>query len=409
MDNNHCRYCGTELSHRFVDLGLMPLANDYVKKEDEDKGQVFYPLEVKVCEKCLLLQTMEYRRPEEIFSEYKYFSSFSKSWLQHAYHYVEMIIRRLSLNRDSKVFEIACNDGYLLQYFQPHGISVLGIEPAENVALEAQNKGIPCEIKFWDEDAARVITKKHGKADLIIGNNVLAHVPDIGGFVKGVATALKDGGTCTFEFPHVLKLIELKQFDTIYHEHFSYLSLLTVKRIFDDLGLKIYDVETLETHGGSLRIYGTKSGNDIKVCDSVNRIIEKEKKAKLDLVATYEDFGREILNIKIESVKLLGKLKSERKRIVAYGAAAKGNTFLNYTGIGKDIIDFVADASTEKQGLMLPGTLIPIVSPEVIKEAKPDYIIILPWNLYDEVSKELSYTREWGAKFITLIPDVRIN
>lgn len=409
MDNKHCRFCGKILKHTFADLGVSPVSNEYLSEENLDRGQVFYPLTVKVCDECFLVQALEYQKPEEIFVDYKYFSSFSTSWLQHCHAYVDMIVDRLKLNENSLVYELACNDGYLLQYFKPHAISVCGIEPAANVAEEAKKKGIDVEVEFWGEDTAKAITSKRGKADLIIGNNVLAHVPDINSFVEGIHCALKENGTVTMEFPHLEKLIRLNQFDTIYHEHFSYFSLLTVCKIFGAHHMKIYDVEELSTHGGSLRIYATHEDNEeYVITDKVKEILNREKKFGLTEIESYEVFGRKVEKIKRDSWKLLVTLKEEGAKIAAFGAAAKGNTFLNYCGIGKDVIDFVADSSTAKQGLYLPGTRIPIVSPDKIKEEKPDYIIILPWNLKNELTEILEYTREWGCKVITFIPEVEV-
>lgn len=409
MKDKHCRFCGKELKHTFVDLGLSPVSNEYVTEENLDKGQYFYPLNVKVCGSCKLVQALEYQKPAEIFTDYKYFSSFSKSWLKHSENYVNMIVPRLGLKQDSLVFEIACNDGYLLQYFKPQNIPVCGIEPAANVAEEARKKGIEVEVEFWGEDSAKQIVKKHGKADLIIGNNVLAHVPDINSFVEGMVVALKEDGTITMEFPHLLKLMKLNQFDTIYHEHFSYFSLMTVITIFREHNLKIYDVEELKTHGGSLRIYATHTDNArYTETANVSCVLEEEKQYGLDRIETYENFKDQVNKIKRESCKTIIELKEQGAKIAAFGAAAKGNTFLNYCGIGKESIDFVADSSVAKQGLFLPGTLIPIVEPEVICREKPDYIILLAWNLKEELSEVLAYTREWGCKLITCIPQVEV-
>lgn len=409
MDNKHCRFCGKELKHTMVDLGLSPISNEYVTEENVDSGQYYYPLHVMVCEDCYLSQVVEYKAPEQIFSDYKYFSSFSTSWLEHCSKYVDMIVKRLSLDKNSMVYEIACNDGYLLQYFQPYGIPVCGVEPAKNVAEEAKKKGIPVEVEFWGENTAKQISVSRGKADLIIGNNVLAHVPDINSFVHGICIALKKLGTVTMEFPHLLKLIKLNQFDTIYQEHFSYFSLLTVCKIFEKHGMKIYDVEELTTHGGSLRIYATHMTNEAYgISDSVEKILLDEKEYGLENMETYEHFSDSVEKIKRNSCKLLIELKEKGKKIAAFGAAAKGNTFLNYCGIGKEYIDFVADSSIPKQGLYLPGTRIPIVSPDKIREEKPDYIVLLAWNLKDEFSELLSYTREWGCKLITFIPETEV-
>lgn len=409
MDNKHCRFCGEKLINTFVNLGLSPISNEYVEEKDLEKGQYYYPLDVKVCHSCFLTQALVYQKPETIFTNYKYFSSFSSSWLFHCKNYVDMIVSRLNLDESSMVYELACNDGYLLQYFKPYNIPVCGVEPAANVAEKAKQKGIEVEIEFWGDDTSKEIIKKHGKADLLIGNNVLAHVPDINSFVKGIKNALKDSGTATLEFPHLLKLIAFNQFDTIYHEHFSYFSLGTVIKIFEAHGLKIYDVEELETHGGSLRIYATLAANDkYMITEHVEYVLKLEAEMGLNHLERYEDFNKKVLKIKIESTKLLGELKSSGAKIVAFGAAAKGNTFLNYCGIGKEFIDFVADSSVEKQGLFLPGTRIPIKSPEIIKEEKPDYIVLLAWNIKEELMQILDYTREWNCKFITFIPEVKV-
>lgn len=409
MDNMHCRFCGKELTHTFVDLGLSPISNEYVSKEHLEKGQNFYPLNVKVCDECFLVQALEYRKPEDIFTDYKYFSSFSGSWLNHCKNYVDIIIDRLSLTKSSMVYELACNDGYLLQYFLPYGIPVCGIEPAANVAEAAKQKGIDVEVEFFGKETSKKIVNKHGKADLIIGNNVLAHVPDINSFVNGISIALSNSGTVTMEFPHLLKLVNFNQFDTIYHEHFSYLSLLTVQKIFATHGMKIYDVEQLPTHGGSLRIYAAHNNNPkYEISNAVKDILNEELEKGFSDAESYEKFSVKVRKIKYESCKLLADLKLGGAKIAAFGAAAKGNTFLNYCGIGKEYIDFVADSSTEKQGLYLPGTRIPIVAPDMIAKEKPDYIIFLAWNLKEEFVELLSYTREWGCKFITFIPELDV-
>lgn len=409
MDNKHCRFCGKELKYTMADLGLSPVSNEYISKEYLDRGQYYYPLEVKVCDACLLAQAMIYEKPENIFTNYKYFSSFSTSWLSHCKNYVEKIIERLQLGKNSMVYEIACNDGYLLQYFKPHNIPICGVEPAENVAKETMKKEIDVVVDFFSKDTAPFLVESRGRADLIIGNNVLAHVPDIGGFVAGLKILLKTEGTITMEFPHLKQMLELNQFDTIYHEHFSYLSLLAVKRIFGDNGLKIYDVEELPTHGGSLRIYAAHDDNHkLVVSQNVNKVLTDECVYGMEAMQIYEEFGEKIRKIKRDSGCLLAKLKSEGKKIVAFGAAAKGNTFLNYCGIGRDYIDFVADSSTAKQGFYLPGTYIPIVSPDLIATEKPDYIVLLAWNLKDELKTLLEYTREWECKFITFIPETEV-
>lgn len=406
---SNCRFCGNKLKYTFVDLGLSPLSNDYISKENLDKGQKFYPLHAMVCDKCFLVQVLEYETPENIFCDYKYFSSYSSSWLEHAKNYVDMIVEKLNLDSNTQVIEIASNDGYLLQYFKPYDINILGIEPAQNVAKEAEKIGVPTLSEFFGEKLAQKLVDDNKKADLLIGNNVLAHVPDINDFVKGIKIMLKSSGTVTMEFPHLLKLIDENQFDTIYHEHFSYLSLNTVKNIFESNGLKIYDVEKINTHGGSLRIYATHvENNNIKEQFRVKKLITEELKYGLNNIDTYISFNKKVQKIKRDTLKLLIELKEKGKKIAAYGAAAKGNTFLNYCGIGKEFIDYVVDINPHKQGSFLPGTQIPIVSIEKIKINKPDYIVILPWNLKDEINLNLNKVLEYNFNIIVCIPEVKV-
>lgn len=407
MDNQHCRFCGQKLEHTFADLGFSPLSNEYLSAEALDQGQTYYPLKVQVCGGCFLVQAALYQRPEQIFGEYQYFSSYSQSWLQHCKAYVDMIVPRLELDGGSRVLEIACNDGYLLQYFQPYGIPVKGIEPAENVAKAARAKGIEVQCCFFGADTARDIAAADGRYDLVIGNNVLAHVPDINSFVEGLALVLSPEGTITMEFPHLLRLIEHSQFDTIYHEHFHYLSLTTVRRIFQAHGLEIYDVEELETHGGSLRVYAGHQAH-VQAGPSAAALLEQEERFGLTNIRTYGDFTLQMQKIKLDALRLFTELKQQGARIAAYGAAAKGNTFLNYCGIKHDVIDFVVDSNPHKQGFYLPGSLIPIVGPEVLRERRPDYLLILPWNLTDEIVRSAAYAAEWGCKFIVCIPEVRV-
>lgn len=407
MNNTHCRFCENKLTHTFVDLGLSPLANEYVPKRNLNHGQMFYPLKVQICDQCFLAQAELYQQPEKIFSEYQYFSSYSAAWLAHCKKYVEMIISRLQLNSSSKVLEVACNDGYLLQYFRPYKIPVKGIEPAENVASEARAKDINVDCCFFDKDTAKEILSQDGSYDLVIGNNVLAHVPDINSFVEGLAIVLSPHGTITMEFPHLMRLIEGKQFDTIYHEHFYYLSLTTAQKIFQAHGLDIYDVEELPTHGGSLRIYAAYSGKNA-IRNSVTTLLLEEQTFGLTTMECYAHFSEQVLNIKLEALSLLTKLKREGKRISAFGAAAKGNTFLNFCGIKNDIIDFVVDSNPHKQGNYLPGSLIPIVGPDMLRKYKPDYLLILPWNWSQEIVETASFVEEWGCQFITCVPEVRI-
>lgn len=400
-----CRYCNKNLSKLFVDLGLSPLSNDYITKDRVNKGQLELPLRVAVCDNCKLVQTLELEIPDNIFnSEYKYFSSYSTSWLKHCKDYVDMIVERFSLNQDSTVIELASNDGYLLQFFLEHKISPIGIEPSKSVADAAIAKGINTKIAFWNTQYAANLKEK---ADLMIANNVLAHVPDIKDFVYGMKLGLKENGVITIEFPHLLNLIKYNQYDTIYHEHFSYLSILSTKKIFEENGLKIFDIEKLETHGGSLRVYATHIENDkITINRRVEEVLEEEITYGLAGQQVYDDFLVKVKNHKLDILEKLVALKKSGKTIVGYGAAAKGNTLLNYCGIDRTIIDYVVDANPHKQNCLLPGSLIPILSPEEIKKTKPDYIIIIPWNLKEEIKNTLSYTKEWGAKFLVLIPQV---
>ncbi len=404
-----CRFCNNQLKKIFVDLGTTPLSNSFLKSQDLDKPEKVFPLKVFVCEKCLLVQVPEYETPDEIFSDYAYFSSYSKSWLKHAEKYVNMIIKKNHLTKNSLVIEIASNDGYLLQFFKKKEIQILGIEPAANVAKVAKDKGIRTLVEFFSEKFAKKISKENMKADLIIGNNVLAHVPDINDFVKGMSTLLKSEGTINMEFPHLLQLIKDKQFDTIYHEHFSYFSLSIVKKIFEFHNLTIFDVEKIPTHGGSLRIYAKhQKNNKIKIENSVNEILNLEEKFGMLEINIYLKFSQKIKSLKKEIQEFFKEAKQNKKKIVCYGAAAKGNTLLNYCNIGLDHIDYVVDRSSYKQGMYLPGTHIPIKSPDEIKKTKPDYILILPWNLQEEIIKQMSFIRDWQGKFIILIPEVKV-
>lgn len=403
----YCRYCKNEINDRVIDLGLSPLSNDYISEDQISKGQYSLPLEVLICKKCKLVQVADIEMPDKIFnSDYKYFSSYSSSWLEHCKRYVSMIVKKLNLNSESRVVEIASNDGYLLQYFKEYDISPLGIEPSNSTAEVAISKGIRTIIDFFGVNLATKMVKENQKADLIIGNNVLAHVPDIADFIQGVKILLDSDGTATFEFPHFLNIIRFNQFDTIYHEHFSYLTILALNQMFYDNGLKIYDIEKLNTHGGSLRIYVTHLENKIEVSKNVQMIIKEENDSGLDIVDTYRLFSENIIELKLSVVSKLIELRQAGKNIVGYGAAAKGNTLLNYFGIKPDLISYVVDANPHKQGLFLPGSLIPIYSPDMIKETRPDYVVIIPWNIKDEIEKELEFIREWGGKFITFIPDV---
>ncbi|WP_300712346.1 class I SAM-dependent methyltransferase [uncultured Brachyspira sp.] len=398
-----CRHCQNELKYEFIDLYNSPPSNSYLLKEELNEPEILYPLKIYVCDKCFLVQIDEYKKSNEIFnSDYAYFSSYSTTWLEHAKKYVDNIIPRLGLNNKSLVTEIASNDGYLLQYFKEKNIPCIGIEPTHSTANAAKNKGIDVIEDFFSFE----LSKKLQKSDLILGNNVLAHVPDINDFVKGIKQLLKYDGTATFEFPHILNLINENQFDTIYHEHFSYLSLITIKTIFETFDLKIYDVEELKTHGGSLRIFVSHKNNNIKITNNVVYILDKERKFNLDKIEGYNNFEVKAKKIKFELLEFLLKAKKENKKVIAYGAAAKGNTLLNYCGIKSDLIDFVVDISPYKQGKYMPLSHIPIVSENNILNYKPDYILILPWNIKEEIIEQLSYINEWGGKFIMAIPSL---
>jgi 2-polyprenyl-3-methyl-5-hydroxy-6-metoxy-1,4-benzoquinol methylase len=406
----NCRFCNTKLNHIFVSLGATPLSNAYLSKEQLHEKEILYPLDVFVCEKCFLVQVPEIATAEDIFGNYAYFSSYSDTWLRHVKDYVEKIVPFLGIKKDSFVVEIASNDGYLLQYLVAKGISVLGIEPAGNVAEVARQKGIPTEVSFFGVELAKRLVSQSKSADLIIGNNVLAHVPDINDFVSGLRILLKPDGVITMEFPHLMNLINGVQFDTIYHEHFSYFSFLTVKQIFASRGLAIFDVEEIATHGGSLRIYAKHNDNKTKKISP--RVFELEKReidSGYNRLNFYLDFKDKVKKTKRDILAFLVKTKKENKVIVGYGAPAKGNTLLNYCGIGSDFISYTVDRSPHKQGRYLPGTHIFIDKPEKIKETKPDYVFILPWNIKDEIMEQLSFIRQWGGKFITFIPKIEIK
>jgi len=408
-DSVRCRFCETQLRHTFVDLGMSPLCESYVGRDRLNEREPFYPLHVYVCETCFLVQLQEFVTPGEIFREYAYFSSYSSSWVEHARRYVDMIVDRLTLDGKSKVMEIASNDGYLLQHFVAHKIPVLGIEPAANVAKVAIEKGIPSIVRFFGCKTAIDIAGEYGKPDLLLGNNVLAHVPDINDFVGGMKILLAPQGVITMEFPHLQRLMEENQFDTIYHEHFSYLSFLVVERIFAHHGLTLFDVEKLPTHGGSLRIYARHAENGaLAVTERAKALRKQELDLGFDTRERYGSFGEQVVATKRRLLSFLIEAKNQGKTIVGYGAPGKGNTLLNYCGIRADFLEFTTDANPYKQGKYTPGTHIPIVSPERIRERKPDYVLILPWNLKDEISKQIAYIREWGGRFVVPIPDVRV-
>jgi hypothetical protein len=400
-----CINCDMPLKHTFTDLGTSPLCEEFVKPEHVNSMQRFYPLHAFVCEKCLLVQVHEYVSPEEIYADYYYFSSYSDFWLNHAKAYVDKMMAEYSIGRDNFVVEIASNDGYLLQYFVEKGVPVLGVEPSENVARVSIEKGIPTEKVFFGLNSARTIRKQYRPADLILGNNVLAHVPEIGDFVSGVRELLSDDGITTFEFPHLMQLVDNNQFDTIYHEHFSYFSLIAVNAIFAAHGLRIFDVEELNTHGGSLRIFGCHEKNDARMVSSnVRRLLALEEERGYRNLETYTAFEEKVRKTKREILSLLIRLKGEGKTIAGYGAPGKGNTLLNYCGIRTDFIDYTVDRNPNKHGYYLPGSLIPIFHPDKIRETRPDYVFILPWNLKDEIMKQISYIGDWGGKFIIPIP-----
>lgn len=406
----NCRFCGTELKHVFVDLGEAPPSNSYLNASQLDKPESYFPLKIFVCSNCFLVQVDECKKASEIFdNEYAYFSSYSTSWLAHAKAYTGKMIDRFGFNKNSLVVEIASNDGYLLQYFKEKQIPVLGIEPTESTAKVAREKGIESITEFFGESFAKKLATENRKADLLLGNNVLAHVPDINDFVEGLKIALKREGVITMEFPHLVKLIENNQFDTIYHEHFSYFSFTTVSRIFKAHGLSMFDVEEILTHGGSLRIYAKhKEDTSKSISDKVGELLERENSIGISDLNYYNGFGEKVNRIKTDLLRFLAEQKRNNKKVAAYGAAAKGNTLLNYCLIRNDMISFVVDASPYKQGKFLPGSHIPIVTEDELKKFKPDFILIFPWNLKEEIVNQLSYVREWGGQFVISIPSLEI-
>jgi 2-polyprenyl-3-methyl-5-hydroxy-6-metoxy-1,4-benzoquinol methylase len=405
----NCRFCNTKLKRLLVSLGSSPLSNSFLTEEDLHKMEPHYPLEVYICDNCFLVQLDEFESPEKIFSDYAYYSSYSDTWLKHAKNYVDKMTGLINLTTQSYVIEIASNDGYLLQYFVEKGIPVLGIEPARNVAEAAIQKGIPTETVFWDTKTAKRLASEGKYADLLLGNNVLAHVPNLNDFVEGLKILLKPQGVITMEFPHLMRLMEETQFDTIYHEHFSYFSFLTVEKIFNAHRLNVFDVEEKPTHGGSLRIYARHNKDNTKnVSEQVLQLREREINSGYSNIDHYLAFGERVKAVKRDILKFLIKAKEEGKTIVGYGAPAKGNTLLNYCGIGTDFIDYTVDRNPFKQGCYLPGSHIPIYAPDKIKETRPDYVFILPWNIKDEIMEQMSYIREWGGKFVIPIPKVEI-
>jgi hypothetical protein len=404
-----CRFCSQELSDTVVDLGMSPLCESFVRPEQVNAMEAFYPLKVLVCRRCWLVQLEQYVSAEDIFTEYAYFSSFSDSWVQHARDYTALMIDRLDLGSTSQVVELASNDGYLLQWFVKAGIPSLGIEPAANVAAAAEERGVTTLVRFFGIELAHELVAEGRRADLIAGNNVLAQVPDLNDFVAGIAVLLAPKGVLTLEFPHVLRLIDENQFDTIYHEHFSYFSAHTIRALFASHGLELFDAEEIPTHGGSLRVYGRHAdGADAPVAPAVAELLAREEAFGLTGVDRYLRFTAQVEETKRGILDLLIQLKRQGKRIAGYGAPGKGNTLLNYGGIRSDFLDFTVDRNTHKQGLYLPGTHIPIYAPEEIDRRRPDYVFILPWNFKDEIMTQMARIREWGGQFIVPIPEARI-
>ena len=409
LSDGRCRHCGTPLRHTFVDLGMSPLCESYLSAHQLNAVELFYPLHVFVCSGCLLVQLHEYVRPSDIFTEYAYFSSYADTWLRHVEAYTDQMIARWNLGRHSQVVELASNDGYLLQYFVARNVPVLGIDPAANVARVAVDKGVPTLVKFFGRETARELVAAGTRADLLIGNNVLAQVPDLNDFVAAMKMLLRDDGVITMEFPHLLQLIANNQYDTIYHEHFSYFSFLSVSKIFEAHGLVLFDVEELPTHGGSLRIYGKHREDTSKpVGARATELSQRELDLGFGRVETYLNFGQKVEATKRRLLRFLIDAKNDGHSIVGYGAPGKGNTLLNYCGIRTDFIDYTVDRNPYKHGKFTPGTHIPIFPPQRIDETKPDFVLILPWNFKDEIMAQMAHIRSWGGKFVVPIPDVTI-
>lgn len=404
-----CRFCKTELTHDFIDLVNSPASNSFLTAEQLNVPETFFPLKVYTCHKCFLVQVDEYQKSDAIFdSNYVYFSSYSTSWLKHAKAYTEMMTKRFGYSKNSLVIEVASNDGYLLQYFNQAHIPVLGIEPTANTAEAAKEKGIESVVDFFGVRLAKELVAKNIKADLLLGNNVLAHVPDIVDFVGGMKIILKENGVVTMEFPHLMQLIDNNQFDTIYHEHFSYLSFTTVKQIFESQGMEMFDVDQIPTHGGSLRIYAKHKEDKTKeVGPNVKAMLEMEELKGMNGLDYYNGFQQKAMKVKLDLLSFLIQQKNAGKKVAAYGAAAKGNTLLNFCGVKNDLIDFVVDANPHKQHKFLPASHIPVTNEAYLKNEKPDYVIILPWNLKDEITQQLNYIRDWGGKFVVPIPSLQ--
>ena len=408
MNQSTCRFCGSALQRTFVDLGKSPLANSFLDADGLDRVEPFYPLHVRICDTCLLVQLPEHESAAHIFSDYLYYSSFSQSWLDHCRNYVHKMINRFGLTGASRVVEVASNDGYLLQYFKERGVGVLGVEPAANIAPVAEAKGIQTEIAFFGTETARRLASTGKTADLMAANNVLAHVPDLNDFVAGFKILLKPEGTATFEFPHLLRLIQERQFDTIYHEHFSYFSLLVAERIFAKHGLTAYDVERLPTHGGSLRLYVTHAERGVSPSDEFKAVLVDERAAGLDRVESYAEFSEAVADIKTDLLEFLIEQRRKGKTVVGYGAAAKANTLLNYCGVGPELIPYVVDVSPHKQGRFLPGVQIPIHAPERILEDQPEFVLILPWNIKAEIMSTMAGIKDYGGHFVVAIPKLTV-
>ena len=407
--NSKCRFCATKLEHTFVDLGMSPLCESYLSSDHLNQMEPFYPLHVYVCASCFLVQLEAYVSPEHIFSDYAYFSSYSDSWLAHAKAYTDQMTQRFSLDSKSLVVEVASNDGYLLQYFVQKNVPVLGIEPAANVAPEAVKKGVTTLVKFFGTETARELAAAGKKADLLLGNNVLAQVPDLNDFVAGMTILLKPGGVITMEFPHLQRLMEENQFDTIYHEHFSYFSLLTAEKIFSAHGLTLFDVEELPTHGGSLRIYACHKGDSTHpVSSRIAELRAREENLGYAKIETYSQFADQVKETKRKLLDFLIQVKRNGKKVAGYGAPGKGNTLLNYCSIRTDFIDYTVDRNPHKHGKFLPGTRIPIYPPDQIRRTQPDYLLILPWNLKQEIMQQNAFIRDWGGKFVVPIPEVKV-
>ena len=405
-----CRFCESALTNIFLDLGMSPMANSFLKSADLNTTEPCYPLCSYVCSNCFLVQLDEFEKPQEIFSNYAYFSSFSTTWIDHVEEFVNQLINQFKIDKEKHVIEIASNDGYLLQHFKKKDIPILGIEPAKNIASYAESKGIPTINKFFGVDTAQELAQNGQKADFLIAFNVMPHVPNLNDFVNGLKMILNNDGILIIQFSaYLLKLIELNEFDMIYHEHFSYFSLGTLKKIFSELKLKIFDAEELSIHGGSLRLYIIhEENNSYQKSTRVDQILEKEKQFGLLETSTYDNFTKNIQNVKKDICNFFAEAKKENKKIVCYGAPAKGNTLLNFCGIGKDFIEYTVDKNPHKQELFLPGTHIPIYSPEKVLSTKPDYLLILPWNLKDEIIEEMNFIRDWNGKFVVLIPKIEI-